>query len=114
MDASTRRDLLLKLAVLIDCDVEYLEELESIDDGKPLGRNGAYGSKMDMLHASFYFRYFAGWADKIQGKVIPVDGNNLCYTRREAVGVCGCIVPWKYDMCMNHHSIASSRPTFFC
>jgi len=95
MDGSKRRDLLLKLAELIERDMEYLEELESLDNGKPLGRNGAYGSKFDMMGSAAGFRYYAGWADKLQGKVIPVDGNNLCYTRREPVGVCGCIIPWK-------------------
>jgi len=100
MDGSKRRDLLLKLAELIERDMEYLEELESLDNGKPLGRNGAYGSKFDMMGSAAGFRYYAGWADKLQGKVIPVDGNNLCYTRREPVGVCGCIIPWNGSISM--------------
>jgi len=100
MDASKRRDLLLKLADLIQRDHEYLEELESLDNGKPLGRNGQYGTFIDVMLAYQHFRYFAGWADKIQGTVIPVDGNNLCYTRREPVGVCGCIIPWNFPLLM--------------
>ena len=39
------------------------------------------------------FRYYAGWADKIQGKTIPVDANNLVYTLHEPIGVCGQIIP---------------------
>lgn len=84
-----------KLADLIERDMEYLEELESLDNGKTLRRNGAYGSKFDMMGSARGIRYYAGCADKIQSKVIPVDGNNLCRTRREPVGVCGCIIPWK-------------------
>lgn len=95
MDGSARRDLLLKLADLIERDATYLEELESLDNGKPLGRNGQYGTVTDINLAIAQYRYMAGWADKIHGRVIPVDGNNLCFTRREPVGVCGCIIPWK-------------------
>ena len=65
MDASGRRDLLLKLADLIERDHEYFEELESMDNGKPLGRKGQYGTVGDVALAVSHFRYFAGWADKI-------------------------------------------------
>ena len=86
---------MLKLADLIERDHEYIEELEAMDNGKPLGRNGQYGTKGDVGLCIAHFRYFAGWADKIHGKVIPVDGNNLCFTRREPIGVAACIIPWK-------------------
>lgn len=89
-------DLLLKLADLMEKDKEYLEELEALDNGKPLGREGQYGTTADVFLAIAQFRYYAGWADKIQGKTIPIDGNMFCYTRREPVGVCGCIIPWNF------------------
>lgn len=44
--------------------------------------------------------YYAGWADKISGKTIPVDGSNFCYTRHEPIGVCGQIIPWNYPIMM--------------
>jgi len=46
------------------------------------------------------YRYFAGWADKIQGKTIPIPGNYLCYTRLEPVGVVGQIIPWNFPLLM--------------
>lgn len=55
---------------------------------------------MDVSITVAVYRYYAGWADKIQGKTIPIDGNNLCYTRREPVGVCGCIIPWNFPLVM--------------
>ena len=94
MDASKRRDLLLKLADLMERDMDYLIELEALDNGKPMGKEGQYGTTVDVGLCIKHYRYYAGWADKIQGKVIPVEGNNLCYTRQEAVGICGCIIPW--------------------
>lgn len=85
---------MLKLADLMERDKDYLEELEALDNGKPLGREGQYGTTADVFLAIAQFKYYAGWADKIQGKTIPIDGNFFCYTRREPVGVCGCIIPW--------------------
>lgn len=41
----------------------------------------------------FVFRYYAGWADKWEGKTIPIDGDHFCYTRHEPIGVCGQIIP---------------------
>jgi aldehyde dehydrogenase (NAD+) len=48
MDGTGRRDLILKLADLIERDREYLETLESLDNGKPLGHEGQYGTKVDL------------------------------------------------------------------
>lgn len=45
-------------------------------------------------------RYFAGWADKIHGQTLPVDGNFFTYTRQEPVGVVGQIIPWNYPVAM--------------
>ena len=98
-DGTGRRDLLLNLANLIKRDAEYLAELESLDNGKPMGREEHYGSTADMYLVYQHLYYYAGWADKIQGSTIPVEGNQLCYTRREPVGVCGCIIPWNFPLC---------------
>lgn len=40
-----------------------------------------------------HFRYFAGWADKIMGNTIPVDGMMFGYTLKEPVGVVGAVIP---------------------
>jgi hypothetical protein len=43
---------------------------------------------------NFYsLRYYAGWGDKINGKVLPISGDFFSYTRREPVGVVGQIIP---------------------
>ena len=73
------RDLMLKLADLIERDREYLENLESLDNGKPLGHEGQYGSSGDLELTIRHYRYFAGWADKCNsGQTIPHDGNYFC------------------------------------
>jgi hypothetical protein len=47
-----------------------------------------------------HYRYFAGWADKIEGKTIPVDGNFFAYTLNEPLGVVGQIIPWNFPLLM--------------
>ena len=99
MDGTGRRDLILKFAALIDRDRDYLVKLESLDNGKPLGHEGQYGSAREVYLVIQFYRYFAGWADKLTGSTIPVDGSNVfCYTRKEPTGVCGSIIPWNFPL----------------
>jgi aldehyde dehydrogenase (NAD+) len=100
MNATGRRALMLKVADLMERDKDYLEEIEALDNGKPLGRDGQYGTSADVYLCFQHFRYFAGWADKLQGKTIPIEGNFLCYTQKEPVGVCACIIPWNFPLAM--------------
>jgi acyl-CoA reductase-like NAD-dependent aldehyde dehydrogenase len=95
MDASARGKLINKFADLLDRDRAYLAELESLDNGKPVG-----DSDFDIGMAVDTLRYFAGWADKIHGDTIPVDGKYMSMTLREPVGVAGAIIPWNYPVLM--------------
>src|SRR5438270_3735713 len=45
-------------------------------------------------------RYYAGWADKIEGRTVPVRGPFLSYTLRQPVGVVGQIIPWNFPLLM--------------
>ena len=106
MAASERGKFMMKLADLMEKNSEYLEELEALDNGKPLGREGQYGTKVDVSLTIALYRYAAGWCDKITGDVIPVDGNTLCYTRKEPIGVCGAIIPWNFPLAMQSWKLA--------
>jgi aldehyde dehydrogenase (NAD+) len=79
-----------------------LARLESLDNGKPYG----VAKAVDVGATVGCYRYFAGWADKIQGKTIPVDGEFFCYTRHEPVGVVGQIIPWNFPMLMQAWKLA--------
>ncbi|XP_063360809.1 aldehyde dehydrogenase X, mitochondrial-like [Cydia amplana] len=95
LDASQRGRLLFKLADLMERDVTYLSELETLDCGKPVKQ--AYG---EIIWAASIVRYYAGKADKILGNTIPADGEVLTFTLKEPVGVCGQILPWNYPIPM--------------
>ncbi|CAH8510944.1 unnamed protein product [Schistosoma turkestanicum] len=96
MDASERGVLLHKLADLIDRDAEYIARLDAMDNGKAV--ESALG---DVLFAAQTTRYYAGYADKIHGKQLPVDGNMIAFTRREPLGVVACITPWNYPFILS-------------
>ena len=96
MNASQRGSLLHKLADLMERDRTYLASLETLDNGKPY--SVAYGADVPASIATL--RYYAGWADKNHGQVIPMDGQYFGYTRHEPVGVCGQIIPWNFPLLM--------------
>lgn len=95
MDASKRGRLLFKLADLIERDATYLASLESFDNGKPFQE-----ALIDVKSSVSSVRYYAGFADKIHGKTVPMDGKYFGFTRAEPVGVCGQIIPWNFPMFM--------------
>ena len=97
MKPNARGRCLYTLAELIDINVEELAALESLDNGKPL-TEAIY---IDMGLAAEVLRYYAGWATKVNGDVLPVSplvGSALAYTLRQPLGVVGAIVPWNFPI----------------
>uniref|UniRef100_A0A452Q9G6 aldehyde dehydrogenase (NAD(+)) n=1 Tax=Ursus americanus TaxID=9643 RepID=A0A452Q9G6_URSAM len=96
MNASERGRLIYKLADLIERDRLLLATMESMNGGKLFSSSYL----MDLGGCITALRYCAGWADKIQGRTIPIDGNFFTYTRHEPIGVCGQIIPWNFPLVM--------------
>ena len=107
MNASERGRLLYRLADLIEKHGDELARLESLDNGKPF----SVAKRVDVAKSIACYRYFAGWADKVQGKTIPIDGDFFCYTRHEPIGVVGQIIPWNYPMLMQAWKLAPALAT---
>jgi aldehyde dehydrogenase (NAD+) len=107
MSATGRGELLYKLADLIEQNIEELARLETLDNGKPL--NDSLNADLPLVIACY--RYYAGWADKIQGKTIPINGPYFCYTRHEPVGVVGQIIPWNFPLLMQAWKLAPALAT---
>lgn len=95
---AARGKLLWKLADLIEENAEELARLESLDNGKPYMHALYY----DVPAAADSFRYYAGYATKIEGKTATISaaGEYHAYTRREPLGVAGLIVPWNFPLLM--------------
>ncbi|XP_061677273.1 aldehyde dehydrogenase, mitochondrial-like isoform X2 [Syngnathoides biaculeatus] len=107
MDASQRGLLLSRLADAVERNSAYLAELETLDNGKPY----AVSYTMDLPYVVKCLRYYAGWADKWEGKTIPIDGDYFCYTRHEPIGVCGQIIPWNVPLLMQAWKLGPALAT---
>eukprot|EP00922_Rhytidocystis_sp_ex-Travisia-forbesii_P054076 GHVS01080225.1.p1 GENE.GHVS01080225.1~~GHVS01080225.1.p1 ORF type:complete len:534 (+),score=87.87 GHVS01080225.1:88-1689(+) len=117
IDGHNRRNLLNRLADLIELHKMQLAEIESRDAGKPI-TNCIH---VDLKLVVDVFRYYAGWADKIQGKTVPIqslsqNGNNqyLCFTRHEPIGVVGQIIPWNFPLLMMAWKLAPALAVGCC
>jgi acyl-CoA reductase-like NAD-dependent aldehyde dehydrogenase len=103
LPAAGRERLMLDLAAAIEERAEEFAQIESLDNGKPVG----LAQYVDVAGTVAHLRYFAGWPTKIEGSVLPVSAPNMhCYTRREPVGVCAQIVPWNFPLLMTAWKIA--------
>jgi len=96
MTTAERARCLYKLADLIEKNAKELAQIETLDNGKPI-KESTY---MDVPSTIETFRYYAGWATKIEGETINVNNNFFTYTLREPVGVVGQIIPWNFPMLM--------------
>jgi len=95
MSATERGRLMFKLADLVDENAEELAVLESYNSGKIIT-----DARGDVAGVSAWLRYYAGFADKIEGKTVPAGDGLFSYTLRQPVGVVGQIIPWNFPLLM--------------
>ncbi|MFM5930641.1 MAG: aldehyde dehydrogenase [Novosphingobium sp.] len=85
-----RARLLNTLADLIDADADRLALLETTDNGKVIRE-----TSNQMGYAARLFRYYASWADKVTGDLVPLDvADTAGLALREPFGVVACITAW--------------------
>jgi acyl-CoA reductase-like NAD-dependent aldehyde dehydrogenase len=90
LNATARGSLLRKLADLIAAEADRLAEIETTDNGKLLAE-----MRTQLKYIPQWFHYFGGLADKIEGRVIPIDKPGVFnFTREEPLGVIAAITPW--------------------
>ena len=90
MTATERGKLMLKLADLVTRDAQRLAELEVRDNGKLLAE-----MRGQLNYHPEWWRYFGGLADKVEGRVMPIDKPEMfAFAREEPVGVVGAITAW--------------------
>ncbi|MEN8699919.1 aldehyde dehydrogenase family protein [Bacillus infantis] len=107
MGSAKRSRLMYKLADLMEENKEELAQLETLDNGKPIRETSA----ADIPLAVEHMRYYAGWTTKIVGQTIPVNGPFFNYTRHEAVGVVGQIIPWNFPLLMAMWKLGAALAT---
>jgi (Z)-2-((N-methylformamido)methylene)-5-hydroxybutyrolactone dehydrogenase len=90
LTATARGALLRRFADLVASEAERLAEIETTDNGKLLAEMRA-----QLNYLPQWFHYFGGLADKIEGRVIPIDKPGVFnFTREEPLGVVAAITPW--------------------
>jgi aldehyde dehydrogenase (NAD+)/betaine-aldehyde dehydrogenase len=98
-----RARLLWSIGDLIDRHADELAELETRDQGQPIG----ISRQVSVAAAAEHFRYYAGWVTKIAGDTNPLSfPGTFNYTVREPVGVCGLIVPWNFPLMITAWKLA--------
>ncbi|MEN2738358.1 aldehyde dehydrogenase [Microbacterium sp. X-17] len=100
---SARGRLLRRVADGLAARAEDLAMLETNDNGKLIRDTRALYGNLPII-----WEYFAGWADKVGGEVVPTVGTNLTYLRREPIGVVAAIVPWNAPINLASHKIAAA------
>lgn len=113
MSAEDRARLLMRLADLIERDLEPLAQAESRDTGKPI----RLARQMDIPRAGVNFRFFAGAVVHSHSDLFPMDlpaeqgGSAINYTLRQPLGVVGLISPWNLPLYLLSWKIAPAIAT---
>lgn len=102
MSGFQRAKLIRRLGELIESNAETLARMEVQDSGK-LYREMIF----QLRYLPEWFNYYAGLADKLEGRTIPTDKNNFfVYTERQPVGVVGAITPWNAPLMLMAFKLA--------
>ncbi|XP_031263171.1 aldehyde dehydrogenase family 2 member B7, mitochondrial-like [Pistacia vera] len=96
MTAYERSRILLRFADLLEKHNDEVATLETWDNGKPYEQ----AAKIEIPMVVRFFRYYAGWADKIHGLTVPADGEHHVQILHEPFGVAGQIIPWNFPLLM--------------
>jgi phenylacetaldehyde dehydrogenase len=109
MVPSERAKILWRIGELIDANIDELAELETLDQGKPIG----VARWAEIPGAAEQFRYFAGMCSKLESAVIPSSiayqpaGKRVhSYTLTEPVGVVAAITPWNSPLILTAMKLA--------
>jgi aldehyde dehydrogenase (NAD+) len=102
MTPSQRGALLRKLGDLVARSAERLAEIEVLDNGKLIAEMRA-----QLNYVPQWYYYFGGLADKVEGRVIPLDKKGYFnFTRYEPLGVVVAITPWNSPLLLTAWKLA--------
>ncbi|MEI2747168.1 MAG: aldehyde dehydrogenase family protein [Ferruginibacter sp.] len=108
--AAYRSNLLLKIADIMEQNLNYLAAVETIDNGKPIRETRA----ADLPLAIDHFRYFAGVLRSEEGSISEHDETTVSINLHEPIGVVGQIIPWNFPLLMAAWKIAPALAAGCC
>lgn len=107
---ASRSNLLLKVAQVIEDNLEYLARVETIDNGKAIRETRAADLPLVVDH----FRYFAGVIRSEEGTISEHDETTVSIQLHEPIGVVGQIIPWNFPLLMAAWKIAPALAAGCC
>ncbi len=108
--AAYRSGLLLKIAQVMEDNLEYLAVVETIDNGKAVRETRAADLPLCIDH----FRYFAGVLRAEEGTISEHDEHTVSINLHEPLGVVGQIIPWNFPLLMASWKIAPALAAGCC
>ncbi|MCB0495540.1 MAG: aldehyde dehydrogenase [Cyclobacteriaceae bacterium] len=108
--AAVRSNVLLKIADIIEENLEYLARVETIDNGKALRETRAADLPLCVDH----FRYFAGAIRADESTMSEHDATTVSINLQEPLGVVGQIIPWNFPLLMATWKIAPALAAGCC
>lgn len=110
MPAEQRADMLYRIAIEIENNIDQLSHAESIDNGKPI----ALAKTVDIPRAASNFKFFAQAASQYASEAHPMAEQAINYTLRQPVGIVGCISPWNLPLYLFTWKIAPALAAGNC
>ena len=94
--AADRATALLKIANVLEENLETLALAETLDNGKPIRET----RNADIPLVIDHFRYFASCIRAEEGRLTDIDNDTVAYHYKEPLGVVGQIIPWNFPLLM--------------
>lgn len=108
--ATERSNMLLKIADVVEKNLDYLAAVETIDNGKAIRETRA----ADIPLVADHFRYYAGVIRAEEGTVSELDANTISMNIKEPIGVVAQIIPWNFPLLMAAWKIAPALAAGCC
>ncbi len=108
--AAERAALLLKVATIIEENLEEFAVMETCDNGKPIRET----LNADIPLCVDHWRYFAACIRAEEGSATELDANTLSMNIKEPLGVVGQIIPWNFPLLMLSWKLPPALATGNC
>lgn len=108
--ATERSNMLIKIADIIEKNLEFLARVETVENGKAVRETMAADLPLVVDH----FRYFAGVIRAEEGSVAELDADTVSMIIKEPIGVVGQIIPWNFPLLMATWKLAPALAAGCC